>query len=121
MSVIDEYLERIEPAKRVQLERIRKLAKELVPDAGETISYNMPTLTFAQKPFLGFDARAKHIGLYPFSGRVIPQLKDRLAGYDFSKGALRVPLDRPISKALLRLLIGTRLREIRSALRGPVR
>jgi uncharacterized protein YdhG (YjbR/CyaY superfamily) len=112
MGLIDEYLQRVEPSKRAQLQRIRTLAKEIVPDAQETISYKMPTLTLGGKPFLGFDARAKHIGIYPFSGKVIPQLKDALADYAVSKGAIRVPLDSPISKELLQLLIRTRLDEI---------
>ncbi|HTC31527.1 MAG TPA: DUF1801 domain-containing protein [Candidatus Acidoferrum sp.] len=112
MGLIDEHLARIEPSKRAQLQRIRALAKEIVPDAQETISYKMPTLTLAGKPFLGFDARARHIGIYPFSGKVIPELKDALADYAVSKGAIRVPLDRPISKELLRLIISARLKEI---------
>jgi len=117
MNVIDEYLRRVEPDKRAQLERIRRIAKEIVPDAKEMISYNMPTLALGGKPFLGFEAHAKHIGIYPFSGKVLPQLMDELADYGFSKGALRVPLDRPITKRLLRLLIKTRLEELKSATR----
>ena len=110
MSVIDDYLKKVAPAKREQLERIRLLAKEIVPDAEETISYKMPTLTYAGKAFLGFDAHANHIGIYPYSGKVIPQLKDELQDYEVSKGAIRMPLDKPISKQLLKLLITTRLK-----------
>jgi hypothetical protein len=33
MGLIDEYLQRVEPSKRAQLQRIRTLAKEIVPDA----------------------------------------------------------------------------------------
>lgn len=118
MSVIDDYLERIEPAKRKQLQRIRAIAKEVVPSALETISYNMPTLTFEGKAFLGFDAHAGHIGIYPYSGRVIPQLEDELRAYAVSKGAIRVPLDRPIPKRLLKLVIARRLEAIRAAIDG---
>ena len=46
MSLIDDYLKKVEPSKRKQLERIRVLAKEIVPSAKETISYNMPTLKY---------------------------------------------------------------------------
>jgi uncharacterized protein YdhG (YjbR/CyaY superfamily) len=114
MSLIDDYLESIEPSKREQLQRIRMLAKEIVPGAEETVSYNMPTLTYEGKAFLGFDAHANHIGIYPFSGRVIPQLKDELRKYDVSKGAIRIPLDRPISRRLLKLVIACRLETIRA-------
>ncbi len=110
MSLIDDYLKNVEPSKRKELERIRALAKEIVPEAEETISYKMPTLTYEGKAFLGFDAHANHIGLYPYSGKVIPQLKDELSDYTVSKGAIQVPLDRPISKELLELVITTRLK-----------
>jgi uncharacterized protein YdhG (YjbR/CyaY superfamily) len=110
MGLIDDYLKNVEPSKRKQLQRIRTLAKEIVPAAEETISYNMPTLKFEGKSFLGFDAHADHIGIYPYSGQVIPQLKDELQNYSVSKGAIRIPLDRPISKRLLKLVITTRLK-----------
>jgi uncharacterized protein YdhG (YjbR/CyaY superfamily) len=111
---IDDFLAGVEPSKRTHLERVRALAHEIVPDAEETISYGMPTLTYAGKPFLGFAAHAHHVGIYPHSGRVLPALADRLDGYGFSKGALRGPFDRPISEALLRELIGCRLEAIRA-------
>lgn len=116
MGLIDDYLKGIEPTKRAQLQRIRVLAREIVPSAQETISYNMPTLTFEGRPFLGFDAHAKHIGIYPFSGHVIPQLREELSAYGVSRGAIRVPLDSPISKRLLKLVIMCRLKAIRSEL-----
>lgn len=116
MSLIDDYLDNIEPSKRKELQRIRMLAKEIEPSAEETISYNMPTLKYEGKAFLGFDAHANHIGIYPYSGKVIPQLKDELSTYTVSKGAIRVPLDRPISKRLLKLVITCRLKAIRAAL-----
>lgn len=114
MSLIDDYLNKIESSKRKQLQRIRMLAKEMVPNAQETVSYNMPTLKYEGKAFLGFDAHADHIGIYPYSGQVIPQLKDELRTYTMSKGAIRVPLDRPISKRLLKLVITCRLKAIRA-------
>jgi uncharacterized protein YdhG (YjbR/CyaY superfamily) len=114
MSLIDDYLNKIELSKRKELQRIRMLAKAIVPSAEETISYNMPTLKYEGKAFLGFGAHADHIGIYPYSGQVIPQLKDELRTYTVSKGAIRVPLDRPVSKRLLKLVITCRLKAIRA-------
>ena len=42
MSVIDDYLSKLEPDKRKQLERIRTIPLHVVPDAQEVISYGMP-------------------------------------------------------------------------------
>ena len=114
MTPIDEYLAKIEPAKRKALERIRALAKKAVPDADETISYGMPTLKYQGKAFLGFDAHAKHIGVYPYSGRVIEMLGDTLRAYETTKGAIRVPLETPIPESVLRAVIDCRLEAIRA-------
>lgn len=116
MTTIDEYLKDIEPARRKQLQRIRAIAREIVPGAEETISYKMPTFKYEGKPFLGFKLHARHIGIYPYSGRVVPQLADELRGYAVSKGAIRVPFEQPISKRLLGLVIRCRLKAIRAQL-----
>ena len=113
MTVIDDYLKKVEPAKRSALNRIRTVAKAVVPSAEEAISYGMPTLKYRGKSFLGFDAHKTHIGIYPCSGQVIPALKDQLRGYKTSKGALQVPLDAPISTALLKKIITCRLKAIK--------
>jgi uncharacterized protein YdhG (YjbR/CyaY superfamily) len=114
MTPIDEYLATIEPAKREALERIRVLAKKAVPEADETISYGMPTLKYLGKPFLGFDAHANHIGVYPYSGHVIEALGEELNSYETTKGAIRVPLERPIPERTLRAVIDCRLQAIRA-------
>ena len=112
MTPIDEYLNKVEPSKREALERIRTLAKKAVPSAEEAIAYGMPTLKYQGKPFLGFDAHKNHIGIYPYSGQVIETLKDQLREFEMSKGAIRVPLDKPISESLLNEVIACRLMQI---------
>lgn len=113
MTAIDTYLAKVEPAKRAALERIRTLAKAIAPDADEAIVYGMPTLTYGGKPLLGFDAHKNHLGIYPYSSRVIAELEDDLQSFEHSKGAIRIPLDRPITKTLLRKIIMARLRALR--------
>lgn len=115
MTVIDDYLTKVESAKRQELERIRALAKQIVPGAEEAIVYGMPTLKYQGKPFLGFDAHKHHIGIYPYSSEVVETLKDQLHGYSFSKGAIRVPLDHPISEEMLKQIIHLRLKQITSS------
>ncbi len=113
MTVIDEYLTKIEPTQRAQLERIRTIAKNVVPDLEETIGYGMPTLTYKGKAFLGFDAHKNHVGIYPYGGEEIEILKDKLSAYGLSKGAIRVPYDNPISENLLKEIILLRIKRIK--------
>jgi uncharacterized protein YdhG (YjbR/CyaY superfamily) len=113
-AAVDAYIAGVDPAKRDALERIRRLAKKAVPEAVETISYRMPTLTYRGKAFLGFDAHTKHIGIYPYDGSVIEALRETLRDYETSKGAIRVPLDTPIPERTLHAIIACRLRAIRA-------
>ena len=84
-----------------------------MPDAEEAIVYGMPALKHAGKPFLGFNAHKHHIGIYPYSAATIEALADQLREYETSRGAIRVPLDKPIPERLLRKLISLRLKAIR--------
>jgi uncharacterized protein YdhG (YjbR/CyaY superfamily) len=113
MSVIDKYLQKIEPAKRAQLERIREIVKKVVPDAKEIISYGMPTLQYKGKSFLGFNSHANHIGIYPFGGEEIEIFKEKLKNFGFSNGAIRVPFSTPFPETLLIEIIKHRIKRIK--------
>lgn len=115
MTVIDDFLQTVEPAKRRELERIRTLVKQLVPSAEDAIVYGMPTLKYQGQPLLGFNAHKQHIGIYPYSGQVIVELKEQLQAYGVSKGAIRVPLETPIAEGVLQQVIVRRLRDITAA------
>jgi uncharacterized protein YdhG (YjbR/CyaY superfamily) len=114
MTVIDDYLEGVDPPGREELERIRGLVRKHVPEAEEVISYSMPTFKYLGKPFLGMLAHKNHTGIYPFSGEVIETLKSELSEFGLSKGTVRVPLDQPISEAMLMRIIDCRLGLIRA-------
>lgn len=112
MTVIDNYLQKIEPSKRKELERIRVIAKKIVPEAEESISYGMPTLKYKGKAFLGFNVHKNHIGIYPYGGEEIEKLKDQLGDYGYSSGAIRIPFDNPIPENLLKEIITLRIQRI---------
>jgi uncharacterized protein YdhG (YjbR/CyaY superfamily) len=114
VTPIDDYLQNVEANKREELKRIRALAENAVPSAEEAISYGMPTLKYEGMPFLGFNAHKKHIGIYPYSSEVIERLKEQLHDYELSSGAIRIPLDRPISEDTLKQIIDCRLQQIRA-------
>jgi len=112
MTAIDDYLQKIDPAKRKALERIREIGKKAVPTAEEVISYAMPALTYKGKAFLGFNIHKNHIGIYPYGGEEIEMLRDKLSMYGLSKGAIRVPFDNPIPEGLLKEIILLRIKKI---------
>jgi hypothetical protein len=95
MTIIDDYLTNVEAPKRKELERIRSVAKKIVPSAEETISYGMPTLKFQGKPFLGFDAHKNHSGfllsnlLHHAQWQTIDDPKGISNGKTFSSNAIQ--------------------------------
>jgi uncharacterized protein YdhG (YjbR/CyaY superfamily) len=110
MSVIDNYLNNINPTQRAELERIRTIALEMLPGAEEAISYGMPAISYKGKAIIGFDAHKNHIGIYPFSGHVIQEIRE-LDSYDKTPGAIREKLDDLLPKELIQKMISVRLEQ----------
>lgn len=81
------------------LARIRRVAREAVPDGTECISYQMPALRRTKVCFY-FAAFKKHIGVFP-PVKGSATLQKRLARYRGPKGNLQFPLDEPIPYALI--------------------
>jgi uncharacterized protein YdhG (YjbR/CyaY superfamily) len=111
MNVVDNYIERFEPEAKIELNRIRSIVKNLLPESEESIYYGMPTVKYKGKPILGFDAHKNHIGIYPFSGSVISKI-DELKDYSSTKGALRENLDKLLPVDLIIKIVQERLRQL---------
>jgi uncharacterized protein YdhG (YjbR/CyaY superfamily) len=94
IASVAEYLANQPPRSRVVLRRIRALVKKLVPDAVETISYQLPAFKRG-RVFIYFAGFANHVGIYP-PVRGNPTLIRALTKYRNEKGNLRFPLDKPI-------------------------
>ncbi len=111
MTIIDKYFEDIESTQKAELERIRSIAKAMLPDAEEAISYGMPTIKLNGKSVIGFDAHKNHIGIYPFSGSVISKIAE-LKEYAHTEGAIREQLDNLLPESLVQKIIRERLKQI---------
>ena len=89
---VDAYIDALPDDVRPLMERVRRSIHTVVPDIGETISYDMPTFTLDGAPLVHVAAWKKHIGLYP-----LPAMDDRLARdvapYRGTESTLRLPLD----------------------------
>ena len=106
---VDDYLRGLEEPKRSTLTELRRTILEIVPDAEQVISYRVPAFRVGGKTVAGFAAFRNHLSYLPFSGSVLPQLADDLAGYTMTKSALHFPIDQPLAKALVQKLIAARL------------
>ena len=101
----------LEEPKRTTLEELRRTILEILPEAEEVISYEIPAFRLHGKVIAGFAAFKSHLSYLPFSGSVLGRLGDELEGYTMTKSSLHFPIDRPLSKALVRRLITARLED----------
>ncbi len=92
-----------------KLQKIRGTVKQVVPEAEETISYNMPAFKF-HGTLVYFAVHTKHIGFYPFPS-AIAAFKKEASGYETSKGSIQFPLDKPIPYGLIRKIVRYRVDE----------
>jgi uncharacterized protein YdhG (YjbR/CyaY superfamily) len=98
-STVDEYVKSVSPESRPILEEIRELIRVKVPNATETISYQLPSFKLS-RTFIYFAAFKKHIGIYP-PVTADKALADVLLPYAGEKGNLKFPLDQPIPYELI--------------------
>lgn len=110
---IDTYLAAVpDPAARKALTALRAQLRKLLPTAEETISYGMPAFKVEGATVAGFAFFSKHCGFYPYSGSVVPSLKEELAGYKITKSGITFPPDAPLPAKLVKLIVDARLAEI---------
>lgn len=106
---IDDYISTFPPDVQRVLQEMRQAIKESAPDAEEVISYRLPA--FRQNGILvWFGAFKDHIGIFPKASG-IEAFRDRLAGYEVSKGTIRFPLNKPIPLGLVKEIVKFRAKE----------
>jgi uncharacterized protein YdhG (YjbR/CyaY superfamily) len=112
-SAVDAYIAALPPDQREALTALRARLKAFLPDHPEVMSYAMPG--FRQpgpkgKMVVGYAAFAKHLGLYPHSGTVIPLID--CTPFKTSKSGVLFTPGQPLPDALLLNIIETRQAEI---------
>ena len=88
---------------------MRERILQLIPQAQEVISYGMPAFELNGNVVAGIMAAKKHVGYYPFSGSILHLFPKELAKYGTTKSAIHVPIEAPLSKALLSKLLKARI------------
>lgn len=62
---VDGYIATFPSDVRERLATVRRLIHAVIPDAGETISYQIPTITVGGQPVMYFAGWKRHLALYP--------------------------------------------------------
>jgi uncharacterized protein YdhG (YjbR/CyaY superfamily) len=113
---IDEYIAEFPPPTQRLLRGVRRLIRETVPEATETISYAIPTFDLDGRHLVHFAGYQSHVGFYPTAGGMAA-FKEELGGYKSGKGSVQFPLDQPLPLDLMRRIVEFRVREVRSRAR----
>ena len=107
-TTIDDYLARLPADQRLALEDLRREIHAAAPGATECISYGMPGFRL-DGVLVWMGAAKRHCAFYP-SG-LVEAFKDKLAGYDTSKGAIRFQPDKPLPTTLIHEIVARRVAE----------
>jgi len=103
-ATVDEYLGSLPADVQVIVREVRRAALAAAPDAQDTIRYQIPTLTLADRSLVHYAAWTHHLSVYPVP-RADAALRAELAAYETGKGTLRFPLDRPVPYDLIERVV----------------
>ena len=106
---IEEYIDAQPEDVRPLLQSIRETIHAAAPKAIEKISWQMPTFWQGEN-LIHFALFKKHIGLYP-GGEATSEFKKRLEGYKTSKGAIQLPIGKPIDHELITDIVRWRVKQ----------
>ncbi len=110
ISSIAQYIATFPPEVRKKLITVKKTIREIVPQAEETISYQIPTFKLNGRYLIYFAGFNNHISLYP-----VPSGSDsfnkQITRFRTGKGTLQFPLDAPLPIPLIRRIVKQRLKD----------
>ncbi len=110
---VDEYVDASLIDVEERLVETRRIIRAAVPDAEETISYNIPAYKSDGVVVVQFAGYTEHTSLnfFPTAG-VYAAFNDELAAYKTSKSAIRFPLDEPLPVDLIDAIVRFRADEV---------
>jgi uncharacterized protein YdhG (YjbR/CyaY superfamily) len=103
-ATIDQYISSFPEDVQIVLQEVRRRIRNVVPAAGETISYRIPAVTLGGRHLVYFAGWKHHISLYPVPA-ADEAFERELAPYLAGKGTVRFPLRQPIPYDLIERLV----------------
>lgn len=101
---MNSYIASAPEPQQAMMQQIRALTHSIVPDAVETISYQIPAFKLDGKPLVYFASWRDHVSVYPIP-KIEPELEKALEPYVKGKGTLWFSLNEPLPIDLIRQLV----------------
>ncbi len=109
-STIDEYISTFPEETQAALEKVRQAIHKVVPEAVETISYEMPTFNLNGKHVVFFAGWKHHISLHPVPAGD-EAFQQELSHYKRAKGTIQFPLAKPIPSDFVEQIVTLLIKE----------
>jgi uncharacterized protein YdhG (YjbR/CyaY superfamily) len=103
-ATVDAYISSFPDEVQSILEDVRRTNRIAVPEAEETISYQIPTMTIEGRHLVYFAAWKRHVSVYPIPAGDEEFERD-LAPYRAARGTARFPFGKPIPHELIERLV----------------
>ncbi len=104
-ETVDEYIQTFPEDVRGVLETLRQTIREEIPEAEETIRYNMPTYKLNGSYVVYFAGWKKHVSMYPFSSEMEASMEEASAYKTSGSGTIQFPLNRPLPLPFIRKIV----------------
>lgn len=104
MNEIDEYIKDYSSEQKNEINRIRKIAKNIAPDSTESINYGVPTVKYKGKPLIHFAGFKNHMSIFPGPPAIV-EFKQELSEFELAKGTVKYTLERPVPDELVKNIV----------------
>ncbi|MDR2118652.1 MAG: DUF1801 domain-containing protein [Tannerellaceae bacterium] len=108
---IDAYIAAFPPEIQAIMNEVRSVIAKTAPDAGECISWAMPTFRI-KKILVQFAGFKSHLGFYPFP-EAVAHFRSELAPYHTGKGSIRFPYHKPVPYDLIARMVAYNREKLR--------
>jgi uncharacterized protein YdhG (YjbR/CyaY superfamily) len=108
---VEQYLAAVPEPSRTALESLRQTIREVVPDATEAISYQVPTFKYQNRPLVAFGATETGCTFYVMSTNVFNAFKEKVKEFKTGKGSIRFQPDKLIPAEIVQNIVKARISE----------
>ena len=110
-TTVEEYIDAAPEQAQEKLRELRKLLKEVAPQAEEKLKWGSPV--FEEKRILfAYTAFKTHLNFMP-TGPALEPFESELAEYETGKDTIQLPYDKPLPGALIRKIAAFRAKDVR--------
>ncbi|MBL8960580.1 MAG: DUF1801 domain-containing protein [Gemmatimonadetes bacterium] len=113
------YMAALSPRHRKRLKELGDAIRAAAPTAEPGFGYGIPGVRLLGRPLVYYAAFKEHVSMYPISRAFEKAHAEALRPYGTSgRGTLRFPLDAPIPRRLVALVVRDRLKAARATERA---